>query len=189
MIIYLHGYGSSGNAFKARLLKRIYHDIEMFSPDLPPDPDETIRFLEAVIQEKCQNQPCMLIGSSLGGFYALHLHIKFKLYAVLLNPTIQPIDDLERRLVTEPEFDNQAPRGLIIENLNQMMKYYHHPELIHGDRLRVYLNRDDEVLDYRNALHYFQKSDCEIILNDKGEHVFLNFTDILTEIIETYRAL
>ncbi|MBU4443866.1 hypothetical protein KJ656_02130, partial [bacterium] len=49
--------------------------------------------------------------------------------------------------------------------------------------------RDDEVLDYRHALHYFQKSDCKIVLNDKGEHVFLNFTDILPEIIETYRAL
>ncbi|MCK4716618.1 MAG: hypothetical protein KAT54_07400, partial [Candidatus Marinimicrobia bacterium] len=91
MIIYLHGYGSSGNAFKARLLKRIYPDIETFSPDLPHDPNETIRFLEAVIQENCHNQPCMLIGSSLGGFYALHLHIKFKVYAVMLNPTIQPI--------------------------------------------------------------------------------------------------
>jgi hypothetical protein len=186
MIIYLHGFGSNGNAFKARLLKRIYPGINIFSPDLSIEPIKAITFLEKYISEQCHNIPCLVVGSSLGGFYALHLHVRFNLPAVLLNPTVQPVADLERRIKNDSDFD---PQGLIGWNeayLDEFSDYYHDPNEIRKDNLTVYLNRDDELLDYRIAENYFQPSGCKIILNDKGGHVFLNFTEILPEIISVY---
>jgi len=67
MIIYLHGFGSNGNAFKARLFKRIYPEINIFSPDLSVEPAKAIIFLEKYISGQCQNSPCLVVGSSLGG--------------------------------------------------------------------------------------------------------------------------
>lgn len=186
MIIYLHGFGSNGNAFKARLFKRIYPGINIFSPDLSIEPKKAITFLEKYIFGQCHNSPCLVVGSSLGGFYALHLHVQFNLPAVLLNPTVQPVADLKRRIKNYPDFD---PRGMIGWNdayLDEFSDYYHDPNEICKDKLTVYLNRDDELLDYHIAENYFQPSGCKIILNDKGGHVFLNFTEILPEIISVY---
>jgi len=186
MIIYLHGFGSNGNAFKARLLKRIYPGINIFSPDLSIEPKKAITFLEKYISGQCQNSPFLIVGSSLGGFYALHLHVRFNIPAVLLNPTVQPVADLKRRIKNDSGFDPQVLIGWNDAYLDEFSDYYHDPNEIRKDKLTVCLNRDDELLDYRIAENYFQPSGCKIILNDKGGHVFLNFTEILPEIISVY---
>jgi len=189
MIIYLHGFGSNGNAFKARLIRRIYPEIELLSPNLPAEPDRAIAIVEQLIIGRSNENKCLIVGSSLGGFYALHLHIKLKTSAVLLNPTIHPAHDLARRIQDDPNFSPQAINRWCDSYLKQLEKYFHNPEQIQKEKLHVYLNRDDEILDYRIARQYFRKSGCRLILNDAGGHVFLNFTKVLPEIINLHDQL
>ena len=186
MIIYIHGFGSSGKAFKARLLRRLYPEIPLYSPDLPHKPQQAIQFLEDLIIDKCDSKQLLLIGSSLGGFYALHLHIKFYLFAVLLNPTVQPISNLESQLKNRSNFDPAISAEWQQKYLPHLAQYYHPPQEIHSEKLNVYLNRDDEILNYRIAEEYFKQSNCTISLFDHGGHVFLNFPQILPGIISVY---
>ncbi len=86
MILYIHGFASCGDSNKTRLLKEHFKDL--LSPDIPVDPDEAISFLHKLI---INNEVTMLIGSSLGGFYAAYFAEKFQIRAVLLKPSTQPI--------------------------------------------------------------------------------------------------
>ncbi|HDP68685.1 MAG TPA: alpha/beta fold hydrolase [Candidatus Marinimicrobia bacterium] len=189
MIIYLHGYGSNGNAFKARLIRRLYPELPLFSPDLPREPEKALRLVTDYIKTLPDRQKCLLLGSSLGGFYALHLNTVLSIPAILLNPTINPGGDLKSRM----ELDNELLQRLNSEEnaeiLIQLARLYHPPETLHTDNLTVHLNRDDEILDYRIAEKYFQKTPAKLVVHPAGGHVFLNFMDILPEIIEYYHNL
>lgn len=186
MIIYIHGFGSSGKAFKARLLKRLYPEIPLYSPDLPQEPQEAIQLLEDFILKKCHSKQLLLIGSSLGGFYALHLHVKYNLFAVLLNPTVQPTPDLGNRIKNYTNFNPSLSAEWQRKYLPYLSQYYHSPQEIHRNMLFVYLNRDDEILNCQIAEAYFKQSNCRFSLFDQGGHVFLNFPQILPEIISLY---
>jgi predicted esterase YcpF (UPF0227 family) len=186
MIIYIHGFGSSGKAFKARLLKRLYPEIPLYSPDLPQEPQQAIQFLEDFILKNCNSKQLLIIGSSLGGFYALHLHIKYHLCAVLLNPAVRPISNLESHIQSHNNFEPSVSVEWQQKYLAQLADFYHSPQEILRDRLFVYLNRNDEILNYQVAEEYFRQSNCTINLFDRGGHVFLNFPQILPEIISLY---
>lgn len=65
MKIFIHGLLSSGQGFKARLLRDRLPDI--LTPDFPGDLDERMAKLEAVLG---QGRDHVLIGSSFGGLMA-----------------------------------------------------------------------------------------------------------------------
>ena len=92
MILYLHGFASCGNSTKTRLLKAYFGDGELYSPDLPPDPAKGFAFIDTVIRE---NAIELIIGSSLGGFYASYFCEKYGIKAVLINPSTEPYNTLE----------------------------------------------------------------------------------------------
>ncbi len=86
MIIFIHGLISSGQGFKARLLRERLPGI--LTPDFPGDLDERMAKLEAILAE--ENAP-ILIGSSFGGLMAAlylcrHPHRVKK--AILLAPAL-----------------------------------------------------------------------------------------------------
>ena len=94
MHIYIHGFSSSGNATKGRILKEFLQGKkQVLTPDIPDEPFEAIKKLENLIN--VSNQPVTLWGSSLGGFYALYFTAILNLKAVLINPTIKPWRDLK----------------------------------------------------------------------------------------------
>ena len=65
MKLFIHGLLSSGQGFKARLLREIFPDI--LTPDFPGDLDERMAKLEAIL---AQGDDHILIGSSFGGLMA-----------------------------------------------------------------------------------------------------------------------
>lgn len=84
MILYLHGFGSCANSNKTKILKS--HFLDFYAPGLPENPKETISKIESLINPKT-----MLIGSSLGGYYAIYFAVKYNLKAVLINPSLNHI--------------------------------------------------------------------------------------------------
>lgn len=189
MIIYLHGFGSNGNAFKARLIRRLYPEVPLFSPDLPREPEKALQRVTDYIEALPDRKKCLLIGSSLGGFYALHLNAALSIPAILLNPTIKPVRDLKRRVESDKDFNRSLHSEEDAEILEQLMRLYYPPESLKADNLTVHLNRDDEILDYRIAEHYFWNTPAKLVIHPAGGHVFLNFTKILPDIIEYYHNL
>jgi predicted esterase YcpF (UPF0227 family) len=190
MIIYCHGLGSDGQAFKARLLRRFFPHWDIKAPDLPLEPMQAIVLIEVIIQKSTDPAQILLIGSSLGGFYAYHFHQTRNINAVLLNPTLNPLADLE--IVKKLNYPNEQISTIRWTNdFNQQLSQLYHPPKQSSNEpgLYVYLNQDNEILDYKCAADYFEQTNASIRIFPKGGHVFLNFMDILPDVREIYKKM
>jgi predicted esterase YcpF (UPF0227 family) len=101
VILYLHGFRSSPNSFKARVmaarLAALGRTAEWCCPMLPVSPLETIALAESLVAAAAPQRVTM-VGSSLGGYFATHLAEKHGWSAALLNPAVVPQRDLSQYL-------------------------------------------------------------------------------------------
>lgn len=79
-ILFIHGFASSGRYKMADQLRILIKGAEVLSPDVPPDPAHALAFLERMCREQ---EPDLVVGHSLGGFWAQKLR---GLRKVLVNP-------------------------------------------------------------------------------------------------------
>ena len=74
MIVYLHGFASSGVSDKVTALKERFGDDKVIAPDLPFDPDEVVSLVYDVVRNFMKNrkpdEKLVFVGTSLGAFYA-----------------------------------------------------------------------------------------------------------------------
>ncbi|MGO2885202.1 MAG: YqiA/YcfP family alpha/beta fold hydrolase, partial [Psychrobacter celer] len=103
-IIYIHGLDSDANSIKGSLLEeycRQYDpDIKVLRPDLNKTPDQVfdqmLSLIDSVASKNSHDQNTVLVGSSLGGYFATLLSNHTGCPALLLNPSIQPHQTLQR---------------------------------------------------------------------------------------------
>lgn len=75
-IIYLHGFASSGASGTVDLLRHEFwgkdpsRRVVVDAPDIPVDPLEALPMLKVLV---AREQPALIVGTSLGGFYAQQL--------------------------------------------------------------------------------------------------------------------
>ena len=98
-ILYLHGFNSSPASTKARQLSRLMDAIGLAEalqvPALDNHPQRALEQLEELLPTL--GRP-LLVGSSLGGYYATVLAERHGLRALLINPAVRPWQLLEGRL-------------------------------------------------------------------------------------------
>lgn len=84
-ILYLHGFASSGNSGTAQHLRQKLYPagIIVLSPDLPEQPLEAMALIRQLVE---QEQPDLIVGTSMSGFYAEMLHGWKR---ILVNPSFQ----------------------------------------------------------------------------------------------------
>ena len=90
-ILYLHGFSSCGKGNKSLALQAYFGAENVIAVDLPPSPIDAINTIEEILGASHFD---LLIGSSLGGFYATYLAEKYQMKAVLVNPSTQPWETL-----------------------------------------------------------------------------------------------
>lgn len=75
-LLYLHGFASSGASGTVDLLRHEYWErrktdkVVVLAPDIPVDPAEALPMLKALV---AQEQPSLIVGTSMGGMYAQQL--------------------------------------------------------------------------------------------------------------------
>jgi len=96
-LLYLHGFRSSPQSFKARRLAAwlAEHrpDLRWWCPQLPPSPQAAMH----LVMDGITGWPAgtsAVLGSSLGGFYASVVAEATGWPAVLMNPAVDPARDL-----------------------------------------------------------------------------------------------
>jgi len=80
-IIYFHGFASSGATGTAESLRRMLPEVQVISPDIPVDPSEALPYLRRLCE---QEQPDLIIGTSMGAMYAQQM---FGFRKILVNPS------------------------------------------------------------------------------------------------------
>lgn len=79
-IVYFHGFGSSHASGTVEILRRELSNDEVVAPDIPVDPVEALPYLKELCE---QEQPDLIIGTSMGGMYAQQMR-SFR--RILVNP-------------------------------------------------------------------------------------------------------
>ncbi len=168
MIIYIHGFGSSGEGVKAKLFRQYFKDkgISFIAPSLSYIPELAIKTLEELI-ESCGGK-VKLIGSSLGGYYSIYLSHKYDLKATLINPSIYPYKTLPKALGNAPSFHDESSFTWMQFHINSLKNY----EIVSPkeDNFMLLVQKGDETLDYKEALTKLTKAN--LVIEEGGSHGF-----------------
>ena len=181
-ILYLHGFCSSPESWKARLLADTLsgrgQGDRVFCPFLSHVPHEAIAQAEAIIGR--QAGPLTVVGSSLGGFYATWLAEKFDLRAVLINPAVVAPIALEEYIGTQTNLHTQETFEFTAGHVAQLHAL-EMPRVTPG-RYLLMVETGDEVLDYRQAVARY--AGCRQVVLEGGDHSFTRFPDCLPQLLE-----
>jgi len=178
-IVYLHGFLSSPESLKARqtvqYCKKIGLADKIHVPELDCGPAETIAQLTDFIAAKNQYK-VVLIGSSLGGFYATCLADCLNLPAALINPVVKPHQYWRTFLGEHKNFYSDRVHTVTQTHIEEL-RAMHRPELTHPKNFLLLAQKGDETLDYRQAQQRYRFSRC--IIQDGGNHSFENYGTVL----------
>lgn len=182
MIVYLHGFNSSPQSLKARLVEARMADLDLLDqlacPALPHSPKEAIASIDILLPADAS--VVTFIGSSLGGFYATHLAEKHGAKAVLVNPAVQP------HVLLAPFVGEQA-------NLHSGERWTFTPTHIaelaaleiepvtRPERYLLLVETGDEVLDWRQAVAKY--GGARQVIVEGGDHGFSSFTDHIDDVL------
>ncbi|HSC74803.1 MAG TPA: YqiA/YcfP family alpha/beta fold hydrolase [Pseudomonadales bacterium] len=170
-IVYIHGFNSSPQSHKAQLFKQWLQDnhpaITLHTPALKPYPLDAVAQLESLADMNPANTG--FIGSSLGGFYAVHLAEKYRMPAVLINPSVRPFDTLARYLGENENFHTQERYVLTQQHVDDLRSLYIEKPG-NPDKLLLLTQTADETLDFREATAHFHNGPA--IIEYGGDHSF-----------------
>ncbi len=184
MIIFIHGFGSSGFSFKADRTREYYEGKEsVLSPSLSYVPHLAIKTLEEIIEYALTKESVKLIGSSLGGYYAIYLSNKYNLKAVLINPAVnapKTLSEYEGMATNYYDLSKFEWNGSYVKQLKEI-------DVLNPnqDNLLLMLQKGDEVLDYKEAID--KLPNAKLILEEGGDHSFLGYKEHLPKIEEFFK--
>lgn len=177
-VVYIHGFNSSSTSFKAQQVRKAWLQLglpeqQLLIPDLHHHPQQAIAQLQAAIAQL--DQP-VLVGSSLGGYYATYLAQQYHLKALLINPAVRPhhlFDDFS----AEQENLYSGEQWLLTRSHLQALAELEVPPPEDAQRFCVWLQTGDETLDYCLAEQYY--SNCSVVIEQGGDHSFQHFAEHL----------
>ncbi|HEK0906862.1 YqiA/YcfP family alpha/beta fold hydrolase [Pseudomonas machongensis] len=180
-ILYIHGFNSSPLSSKARQLAAVMQQLGLSAqlrvPELHHHPRQAMTQLEACIAEL--GTP-LLVGSSLGGYYATHLAERHGLKALLVNPAVTPHKHFDGYLGTQRNHYSGEAWELTHDHV-QALAELEVPPPQDASRYQVWLQTADETLDYRHAERYYRA--CALRIEAGGDHSFQGFAQRLPALL------
>lgn len=194
MIVYLHGLNSAGSSGKAAVLRASLPELQIISPTYPAHTAAkaverlTDSLLPLLEEDRHADEPRLMVGSSMGGFYGawlarrLHFH-----HLVMINPALVPWELLLQ--VVGWQY-NQA----------QDERYYLSPEMVAATReyavepgpdgvpTTLLLDKGDELIDYRIAEGRY-RGIGDIHCFEGGSHTFEHMEEAVGIIAGIHRSL
>lgn len=178
MIVYIHGFGSSGVGGKATLFKAHFKN-NIILPSLSYVPNLAIHTLEQLIEILQQKgEKIGLVGSSLGGFYSMYLAQKYQLKAVLINPAITPYKTLEKIGYATNYYDMSSFE--VTPNHLEFLKHLEVKCFDNEKNFMLLLQKGDELLNYEEAVKKMREAILKI--EEGGNHSFVGIERYFDEI-------
>ena len=182
--VYLHGFKSSPESTKAVFIKNYAETkgIDFYCPPLDISPEIAIQQVNTVISNisKLNIKP-VLIGSSLGGFYAtwaMQNHPNSSnCLGIMLNPSTNPSKHLKNEVENVKDWQEKTLGKTFFKqsHLTALEKLESEitTEFKNRGNILLVASKGDEVLDWREMVEFFQ--DCEHYLIEGSDHSISNF--------------
>lgn len=170
MIIYIHGFGSSGFGGKSSIFKKHLGNDNIITPSLSTIPTLAIDTLEQLIELLLRKgEEVHLIGSSLGGFYSIYLANKYNLKAVLINPAIFPYKTLGK-IGKAINYYDMSSFECTTTHLKSLHKY-EVSDIKNQKNFMLLIQKEDEVLDFNEAV--LKLPYAVQFIEEGGDHSFI----------------
>ncbi len=153
--------------------------ITWWCPQLPPSPKAAAR----LIAEGSAQWPAdrmVVIGSSLGGFYATWLASKRDCRAALLNPAIDPARDLTKYIGEQTAWHNPSENFYFAPEFVDELRQLEVGPLPHPERVWALIAKGDEVLDWREMTARYPGAQ-QVVL-EGSDHAISNFEQYLPQL-------
>lgn len=187
LVVYLHGFRSSPSSSKAvmtgeaiRGLSSQSNPIEWYCPQLLASPKESMDLVTRHIKNSRADQ-IIVIGSSLGGFYANYLAEQYACKAVVLNPAVRAARELAPHVGMLSAYDSDEPfdfrpeyidelKALQIENISKSERYF------------LLAAKGDELLDWQEMAAFYPGAK-QLIL-EGSDHGIADYSDHLPSVLK-----
>ncbi len=183
-LLYLHGFRSSPQSAKARLMTervaREHPGVTWWCPQLPPSPAAAM----ALVLEGIAGWPrdrMAVVGSSLGGFYARWLHARLGCRVLLLNPAIRPARDLAKYIGEQTTWQNPEERFFFEPGFVAELQAQQDAITLPLRGAQALIAMGDEVLDWREMVAGC--AGAHIRLLPGGDHAISDFDDHIGEML------
>ena len=183
MILYLHGFRSSPNSFKARVVASKMAELgradELVCPQLPASPNAAMALALSLV-DGVPARDLAIVGSSLGGYYATWLAERLGCRAVLLNPAIVPLQDLDRHVGVTTAWHSDEPFEFKREYSDEL-RALAIAKITRPDRYFLIAATGDEVLDYRDMVAHYAGARQHVIQG--SDHAIAEFADVVDDVL------
>ena len=184
-LLYLHGFRSSPQSTKARLVARRVAtqcpELVWWCPQLSGEPDAAMDLVWHGVASWPRHSMAV-IGSSLGGFYASLLANRTGCKAVLLNPAAHPARDLRAHLGWQSQWHDPAQGFTLEPQCIAQLQALEQPGLLHPRQVLGIVAKGDEVLDWREMVAHLRGA--RLLLLEGGDHALSDFERHLDTVLE-----
>lgn len=151
-VVYLHGLESKTNCSKVKYLRELGYKVH--NPSMNYKNDSCFKKTKELLKK---NNPKVIIGSSMGGYFAYELGKHFNIPVILLNPALHSRN-------FEPNIDNGGE--------NQPIVY-------------LAVGENDDMIDYKKTIKYLLKNSKKFTNDNylKGNHGHRTPIEVLEQIL------
>jgi len=187
-LLYLHGFRSSPQSFKARMLhtwlQQHAPQVAWWCPQLPPSPREAWELM----REGTRSWPVhsmAVLGSSLGGFYATVVAEALGCPGVVLNPAVEPARDLVRHVGDQTAYHDPAQHFEFKAEYVDELRALTPPRITEPSRYAAVIAKGDELLDWREMSARYAGS--QMLLLEGSDHALSDFAQQLPFVLQFLR--
>ena len=187
LLVYLHGFRSSPRSSKAvmtgeavKTLATAANAIDWYCPQLLASPKASMSMVTAFIDQSKADR-IVVIGSSLGGFYANYLAEKYGCKAVALNPAVRAARELAPHVGMMTSYDSDEPFDFRPEYIDEL-KSLQVERISDPNRYLLIAAKGDELLDWKEMSEFYRGAH-QLIL-EGSDHGIADYADHLSRVLE-----
>ena len=183
-LLYLHGFRSSPQSTKARLVQQRvaqqHPGVTLWCPQLAPSPRQAM----ADVMQGIAGWPrehMAVMGSSLGGYYATWIAEQTGCRAVLLNPAVHAARDLATQVGVHPSWHEPQETFEFKAGYIDELRALAVPAITRPERYYALIAQGDEVLDWREMSAHYLGTQGRVLAG--SDHAITEFALYLDEVL------
>lgn len=180
-ILYIHGFNSDGNSGKVAALRSAFPDLEVVSPTFTHHARETAAAVTREVKRLVERHAgeVVLVGTSMGGYWANWAASQMNLRAVIINPALRPSQTLRMAIGQEMEPGVTWTQ----EDCDEYVEFETQSSEKSRKPLTVMVALDDDVIPPGPAIEYFRPF-AEVFEYADGGHRFHDYDEICWKVRE-----
>lgn len=187
LVVYLHGFRSSPRSSKAVItgeaingLSTMERPIAWYCPQLLVSPKASMAMVMKHIDESTHDR-LVVIGSSLGGYYANYLAEKYGCKAVALNPAVRAPRELASHVGMLTSYDNDEPYDFRLEYIDEL-KALQVEAISDPKRYFLMAAKGDELLDWQEMVEFYKGA--EHLVLEGSDHGISEYPEHLPKVLK-----